>query len=326
MTKLLLGSYSGSKADGLRLLSFDDATGELSVDRVLEGAPDVSFLARDGGRLYVTDEFGPRVGAFDIAEDFTSMSPVGYQPSLANSPCYLALSPNRSLLAAADYGADIVEVYQLADGALLPEPQVLRGTGADAEGHAHWVQWSPEGDRLYVVDLGHDEVRMHTAGVGELGPATTAFRTPAKAGPRHLAFHRDFAYLMTEYANTLTALRRGADGILTELQTVPTLPADYAETSFGAHIQIVRDVVYVSNRGHNSIASFSIGVDGRLAPLQTISCGGDWPRFFLVLGKHMIVANQKSDSLVVFDVSADGTLRETGTTLAVPRPVALLVV
>jgi 6-phosphogluconolactonase len=329
MTRLLVGSYSEGRPDGVRLVSFDDARGTLAVERVLAGAPDASFLAWDAGtrRLYAVDEPAPRVGGFAVDADFTALTPLGYQPAQAKYPCYLTLSPDRSRLAVADYGSDVTEVYRLAGGALVPGPQVLRGTRTDAGGHAHWVQWSPEGNRLYLVDLGHDEVRMHAvAANGDLGPAQTAFRTPVKAGPRHLAFHGAYAVLVTEYANTLTSLRREADGTLTEIETVSTLPMGYAETSYGAHIQVAGDVVYMSNRGHNSIAAFRIGPDGRLTHLQTIGCGGDWPRFFLRLDRHLIVANQKSDSLVVFDVAADGSLAPTGNSLEVEKPVMLLVV
>jgi 6-phosphogluconolactonase len=328
MTKLLVGSYSEGKPDGIRLVSFDDATGALRIEHVIAGAPDASFLAWDAAtrRLYTTDEFAPRVGSFEVAADFATMTPLGYQPAKAKYPCYIALSPDRSQLAVADYGSDVTEIYRLNGGALAADPQVLRGTQAGVEGHAHWVQWSPEGDRLYLVDLGHDEVRMHDVNANGIGPANTALKLPNKAGPRHLAFHGAFAVLVTEYANTLTSLRRNADGTLTEIQTVSTLPAGYGETSYGAHIQIAGDVVYMSNRGHNSIAAFRIGADGTLTHLQTIGCGGNWPRFFLRLGNHMIVANQKSDNLAVFDVAADGKLTATSHGLDIDKPVAIVAV
>ena len=58
--------------------------------------------------------------------------------------------------------------------------------------------------------------------------------------------------------------------------------------------------------------------------MQTISCGGDWPRFFLLLENHLIVANQNSGTLVVLGVEADGSLQPTGNTLDLPAPVLLL--
>jgi 6-phosphogluconolactonase len=334
MIQLLVGSYSAGEPDGIRLVDFDPATGNLSVAAVLEGAPDASYFAYDrtGRRLYVTDEAGARVGAFGLAGDARSLTPLGYLPAEAELPCYLALSPDRTHLACANYGSDVVAVFALdAAGALRAGPQILHGTQPKT-GHAHWAQWSPEGDRLYAVDLGHDEIRCwpYDTASGRLGAPNAAFAAPPNAGPRHLAFHPDgrFAYLLTEYSNTITALEREADGRLTELETLPSLPAGFGGTSYGAHIQISDDgeVVYLSNRGHNSIASFRVAGDGQLTPLQTVACGGDWPRFFLLLGQHLIVAHQKSDNLVVFNVAADGTLSPAGRTLSLPQPVMILAV
>lgn len=331
MTTLLVGSYSNGAPDGVRVVTLDDATGALRLDRGLAGAPDASFFAWDAAtrRLYVTDEFAPAVGGFVLDAGCTALAPLGTRPAGANYPCYVRLSPDRSRLALANYGADLVEVFALADGKLQPNPVQLRGSQS-RDGHAHWVQWSPEGDRLYLVDLGHDEVRMHAVTADGFGPAAVAFAMPKGAGPRHLAFHPDgrTAYLFTEYASTLTALAREPDGTLRELQTVSTLPADFAGESTGAHIQISDDgrAVYVSNRGHNSIAVFSIADDGTLTHRQTVSCGGDWPRFFLRLGRRLIVANQKSGDLIGFDVADDGTLAPSGQRLAIPTPVAILAV
>jgi 6-phosphogluconolactonase len=44
----------------------------------------------------------------------------------------------------------------------------------------------------------------------------------------------------------------------------------------------------------------------------------------LLLGDHLIVANQESEDLVVFAVAADGSLSPTGKTLKLQKPVALL--
>lgn len=331
--QLLVGSYTGGAPDGIRLVNLDEASGALTLGKVLDGAPDASFFAYDrpGRRLYVVDEMGQRVGGFTVATDGSSLAPLGYQPARAKYTCYVALSPDGSHVAAANYGSDLAVVYALgSDGALGGTPQHLHGTKPEADGHAHCVLWTPEGDRLYVVDLGHDEIRSYPfdAATGRAGAPAAAFAMPTGSGPRHLAFHPGgrFAYCMTEYANTLTAFAREADGTLREIETLSTLPVDFTGKSSGAHLQLSRsgDVAYVSNRGHNSIAAFRIGADGGLSHLQTIGCGGDWPRFFLLLDRHLIVANQESGDLQVFDVAADGTLSATGKSLALPKPVAIL--
>ncbi|OYW82766.1 MAG: hypothetical protein B7Z26_02385 [Asticcacaulis sp. 32-58-5] len=205
------------------------------------------------------------------------------------------------------------------------------GRGQTA-GHAHWVQWSPEGNRLYMVDLGHDEVRAYAfdAQTGRFGEPVSAFKTPTGAGPRHMAFSPDgqFAYVVTEYANTVITLRRHPDGTLSEVQTLSTLPADFKSKSFAAHIQIDRagKVLYMTNRGHNSVAAFSIQPDGQLKPLQTLSTGGDWPRFFLLLEdeRRLLVAHQRSNDIRTFHLSEDGTLTATDQKFALPKPVMIV--
>lgn len=330
---LLSGSYTGPGGEGLKLLSFDTGTGRFELVRSFPGTPDVSWIAfaPTTRTVYVTDEMAAQAGAFTLSADLGTLAPLGYQSTGAKYPCYLRLSPTGTSLAVANYGDDSVPVFALdaTTGALKSDPTVLRSAHAHEAGHAHWTQWSPEGDRLYAVDLGHDEVRCYPCSGGSVGTEpVTAFSAPKGAGPRHLAFHPNgrFAYLFTEYAETLTALRREADGTLTEINTLSALPAGFSGESTGAHIQInpAGTVAYVSNRGHNSITSFAIANDGSISLKQNIPCGGNWPRFFLLLGDHLIVANQESEDLVIFDVSADGTLTATGNVFKLTKPVALL--
>jgi 6-phosphogluconolactonase len=330
---LLSGSYTGPGGAGLKLLSFDTGTGAFSVLREYPGTPDVSWVAfaPTTRAVYVTNEMAEQVGAFTLSTDLGTATPLGYQPTGAKYPCYIRLSPKGTKLAVANYGDDSVPVFNLdaQTGALKPDPTVLRGTQDHATGHAHWTQWSPEADRLYAVDLGHDEVRSFPyAGGSFTGGAEVAFALPKGAGPRHLAFHPGgkFAYLWTEYANVLTALTRNADGTLTQINQLSALPAGFTEKSFGAHIEInpKGDTLYVSNRGHNSIAVFAIAADGSISLKQVVSCGGDWPRFFILLGKHLVVANQNSENLVTFDVASDGTLSPNGQDFKLQKPVALL--
>jgi 6-phosphogluconolactonase len=335
-TQLLTGAYSDGALKGMKLLTFDAGRDEFTIVKSFETIENASFALydADNGRLYVTGEADTgQVGAFKLSEDHMTLTPLGYVSSLAGSPCYLALSPDKSRLAVANYHGDIVAVFKIdaASGAIQSDPDVLKGTDTTKMGHAHWVQWSPEGDKIYMVDLGHDEVRAYPydTKTGTIGAATSAFKTPMGSGPRHLAFSPDgrFAYVVTEYANTVIALRRETDGTLTELQTVSTLPADYKEKSFAAHIQINKagDTLYMTNRGHNSLSVFRIQADGQLKPLQTISTGGDWPRFFLLLEdeKRLLVAHQRSNDIRTFHIKTDGSLAVTPVKFALPKPVMI---
>jgi len=146
--------------------------------------------------------------------------------------------------------------------------------------------------------------------------------TRPKSGPRHIAFHptKDVVYLINEGEMTVIvyAFDRGR-GRLTELQSVGTLPTgERLGKGFStAEIQVHPSgkFVYGSNRGHNSIVIFRVADDGRL------SIGGherrniDKPRHFSIdpSGTLLLVANQGSDSVTVFDIDqGSGALTPKG--------------
>jgi 6-phosphogluconolactonase len=102
------------------------------------------------------------------------------------------------------------------------------------------------------------------------------------------------------------------DGTLAEVQSVSTLPADFTGDSHTAHLGMSRDGrhLYVSNRGHDSLTVYDVGAEGRLAPRQWAPSGGKWPWFFaLTADRRMIVANNLSDAVTIFDIDAPAELR-----------------
>ena len=85
-------------------------------------------------------------------------------------------------------------------------------------------------------------------------------------------------------------------------------------------------MLYVSNRGHNSLAVFSVTESGVPTLDQLVSTEGDWPRNFSLdpSGRWLLVANQRSNSIVVFARDAEsGRLTLTGQRIELPSPVCL---
>lgn len=335
--RLLVGTYSGEGEKGLELWSRDSA-GRYSF---LKGFPQIAdasigVIDRTCSVLYVTEERDPgRVAAWRVGKNGTTMTPLGSVSSQAGAPCYLALSPENSSLgnrhlAVANYFGDTVALCPLhrQSGAIQPASQTLHAAaGSEPKGHAHWVQWSPDGRHIYVVDLGHDEVRVYDWDpvAGRAGPPRTALKLQTGAGPRHMAFSpvAGQAFVFTEYSNELVAVRIAPDGILNETARLSSLPDDYTGKSSGAHIAVNAkgDRVYVSNRGHNSLAVFAVTPEGRLERLQVISTGGDWPRFFRLETDQLLVAHQRDHRVTQFTLKSDGTLTPTGKGFVSHRPV-----
>ena len=152
------------------------------------------------------------------------------------------------------------------------------------------------------------------------------------AGPRHFAFHPNdrFAYVINELDSTITVFGYDAGkGTLTEIQTVPTLPADFKGQSTTAEIAVHPSAkfLYGSNRGHDSIAVFAINpATGKLTCIQHEPTQGKTPRNFALdpTGAFLLAANQDSDNVVVFRIDAQsGKLSPTGKSIEVGAPVCV---
>ncbi len=137
------------------------------------------------------------------------------------------------------------------------------------------------------------------------------------------------AFVINELSSTVLSLALQPEmGQLTALHRASTLPASYTGKNACADIHLSPDgnFLYASNRGHNSIAVFSVGDAGELALLATESVRGDWPRNFVLSadGKKLLVANQNSDNITVFEVDGPtGLLQFSGHEMGMSRPVFL---
>jgi 6-phosphogluconolactonase len=151
------------------------------------------------------------------------------------------------------------------------------------------------------------------------------------AGPRHLAFHPDGdrLFVVNELDNTLVALRRVEDGFVVT-GTVSTLPQGFSAHSQAAAIRVSPSGrwVLVSNRGAESdsvaVVRFELD-DGSLELAHVHPTSGREPRdlIFTDDGRAVIVANQDTDSVVVFAFDdATGRLELLSKT-TVPTPVCL---
>ena len=344
---LIIGTYTGSVKDtevdasqGLYILNFDSNSGEAGQPELAAPIENPSFAAidHDKQRVYVASETeAGQVAAFQWSADSAELKPINIVSSEGAYPCYLALSPDKTRLAVANYGSGNIAVYEIdpVSGAIGDTPQTRQHSGhgpnpqRQEAPHAHWVQWSPDGQFIYVVDLGIDQIVGYAVDPesGMLGEGFTAMKTSAGSGPRHMVFHphKNLVYIFSELNNSVVMANRETDGTLTARQSLSSLPEGYSGSSYGAHIAISPDGknLYASNRGHDSIVVFDIAEDGRLEPTQWVSTEGDWPRFFVLLPKQetLLVANERSHNIVVFHVGADGHLSPVGQSVQVAQPV-----
>jgi 6-phosphogluconolactonase len=204
--------------------------------------------------------------------------------------------------------------------------------------HAHSIDLDAADRFAVVADLGLDKLLVYRfdPAQGTLAPnQPPATRLAPGAGPRHFAFHPDgkHGYVINELDSTITAFAYDAGaGILTQLQTLSTLPVGFAARNSTAELVVRPDgrFLYGSNRGHDSIAIFAVdAATGKLTALGHESTLGRTPRNFAIdpTGAYLLAANQDSDTIAVLRIDAgSGRLAPVGSPFRIPRPVCLRMV
>jgi 6-phosphogluconolactonase len=332
---LIAGGYAREGNKGAVPLRYRPADDGWDAAEPVADAPNASFGVRStrlGLHYFVEETRDGAVAAFRTSGG--AWTRLGRVSTRGGGPCHLALDRSQSFLAVANYNSGNIILFRLDPATGEPVgPGELRqheGSGPNAERqagpHAHWVGFSPDNRWLWAVDLGADAVFAYPfdAKSGRLGPSTMAYRAQAGSGPRHLAIHPRLpcAYLVSELANSVSVLRRGADGSFALVETLSTLPPGFSGDSAAGAIALNRagTRLYVSNRGHDSIAVFAVDGSGNARVIQHIPCGGQMPRFMLLLEQEglLLVANQRSGRIASFRIDAEGQLVPSGQGVAMP--------
>jgi 6-phosphogluconolactonase len=284
------------------------------------------------------------VSAFAVERATGGLTRLNEQPSDGGAPCFVSVDRSGRVALVANYTGGSVALLPIqGNGALAPATSVVQhaGTGPNAERqeapHAHCILPDPSNRFALAADLGADRVFVYRLDLDgkALRPVEggDAVMRPG-AGPRHIAFHPTLplVFVANELDSTVATLRFDAErGTLAPLDTRSTVPARWTGTNYPAdtHIAANGRTLYVSNRGHNSIAVFSVAEssgEGALALEQLVSTEGDWPRNFSLdrAERWLLVANQRSDSVVVFGRDPDtGRLTPSRQRIALPSPVCL---
>lgn len=241
-------------------------------------------------------------------------------------PCHVALSKNEHHLFVTNYGSGTLCVYALdSHGMIESLAQCISFTGSgphkdrQESSHPHQSFVTPNGKYVYVTDLGCD--RIYTFSVTSIRTTplilinTTV--TPPGSGPRHMALSDcgRYLYVSGELSSSVLVFTIGKDSKLTCIQECPAFPAqsDLHETTIASEIAYHNGYVYMANRGDDSIAIFKQQQDGTLIHISNVSCEGTHPRHFSIvkLSTHqdvLIVANQHSDNIAVFQCDGDNLL------------------
>jgi len=226
-------------------------------------------------------------------------------------PCYISLSPQENYLLLASYSSASIAVVKLDDKG-IPETVTDTISFSPIEtsiSHPHMIAFGPEGKKVYLTDLGLDRIVIYNFDneTGNLSEAPDGIISlPKGSGPRHFVFSQtgEKMYVICELNSTIAVFDVNETGGLRPVQTLTTLGDGFSGESFCADIHLSAGGKYLfgSNRGENTIVIFKTEDDGKLSLAGRTSCGGNWPRNFVVdpSGKYLLVGNQKSGEISLF--------------------------
>ncbi|WP_150801147.1 lactonase family protein [Pseudomonas fluorescens] len=354
--QLLVGSYTAGQSQGIYRLKFDSSTGQIDarpLQVVNSENPSWLTLSRDQRRLFVVNENGPgqadpvgRVSSYAIDPETHELSLINQVQSLGNEPTHSSLSGEASHLFVSNYsvaedpGGTLAVLPVGADGKLQPVVQMSSHPASrvnperQMSAHVHSTLSSPDGRYVFSNDLGADRIfvyRFDPKANPDL-PLTAAkpasVQLPPGSGPRHLLFSADGQHAwLTMEMSAQVAVFDYRDGRLEQTQMVDLAAGQPVSDKAAAALHASADgkFLYVSNRGTaNQLLVFAIDpATGHLKELQRRSVEGDHPREFSLdpSGKFLLIANQKSNQIVVLERDAKtGLLGKTVQKLPMDAP------
>ncbi|HOT96196.1 MAG TPA: lactonase family protein [bacterium] len=318
--RLYTGKYNDQGGTGFQLIDLDLKAGAFRIAAEADAGPNPSYfcIAPTRDLIYAINEVdemhGRKAGGITTLAVDPASGAVRKVSELAvpnGGPCFISQTADGMYLLVANYGGGSVAVVRLDDcgiPSVVTDTLLFRGPSGSSS-RAHMIAPGPDGKRIYVTDLGLDRITVFVLdrATGKLQALPNGETGLTRgAGPRHFTFSRDgsILYVINERNSTLTVFAVSSQGLLQEIQTVSTLPEGYNGTNHCADIHLGKSgkYLYGTNRGHNSIVTFRVGRKGGLTLAGHTSCGGDWPRNFVIdpSGRYMIVANQRSNTLNLF--------------------------
>ena len=341
-----IGTYTkNGHSKGIYHSFLDTETGSLSSPELVYEIRKPSFLAihPNGKFLYSVTEGDPGIiTALKVDPISKQLTFINQSFSGGRGPCHLTVSDNGRVLFVANYVSGSAASLMINEDGSLEEPKSIiqhfgRGPNAERqEGpHVHSVNLSPDNRFAYVADLGIDSVMVYSVSTatGEIEEESTGcFKGRPGSGPRHLTFHNNgrFVYLINELDNTVTALVQNSDsGLLTEIQTVSTLPDGCSVVTKTAEVKVHPNgkFLYGSNRGHDSLVIYEIDQErGSLTLLGFQASDIDEPRHFNIdpTGRWCIVGNQDSNDIMLFEIDPiSGLLTPVGDPKCVGEPICI---
>jgi 6-phosphogluconolactonase len=321
--------YVGGYRPEILIFRLDVQAAQLVPVGSADGGSSPSFLAFDPRArfLYAVNEVDDgRVVSFAIDRASGALTRLNDASSAGFGPAHLSVDRTGRWVLVGNYAGSkpgTIAVLPVGSDGRLGAAVARHDFGPGTM--PHHIAADPSNQFVFVPCKGGPYVAQHRfdAATGQLAPGTPdRIKSPPGSGPRHLAFHPNgrFAFVINEQAMTITSYKLDPANGLTEIASVPTVPAEITNRKgfSTAEIEVHPSGrwLYGSNRGHNSIVQFAVDqTSGRLTLVGHEQRGIEKPRHFSLdpSGQMLMSANESGASVSIFRIdSGTGRLQPTG--------------
>ena len=343
-----VGTYTDNGSEGIYRFGLDYTTGKLHSNglAVLSENPSFLALSADGKYLLAVRETledkNQNMGYIELfkVDDAGNLTSVNKVSSGGAHPCHVAVNEDGAVIASNYTGGNVTLMRIEPSGELSEVLSTDQHSGSGPvlarqdKPHVHSSLFEPRGKRIFVADLGIDQVKVYT--IDKTNFTLKPFKYPEirmvpGSGPRHMTIHPNgkFLFVANEMSSSVSIVQLLENGSFKLQETVSTLPVDFTKSNTCADIHFSPDgnFLYVSNRGMNSIAIFSVsGKEGKIKLIGFEDTKGDSPRNFTLTpeGEYLLVANQNTDNIVAFKRNAKTGMLSFTDQINAFKPVCLL--
>jgi len=347
---IFIGTYTKGNSKGIYKINIDVQTGKFINKELISETINPSFLAvhPNKKKLYAVNEVADfdnketgSVSEFGIDQQSLKLKLINIFQTGGKSPCYVNVDNKNNYVFVANYNGGNVAMFPAnIDGNIQEFSDIKTHLGKSInlkrqnKPHAHSIIYDSSNDVVLACDLGIDKIMLYS--IDKINNKLIRYKQPfielpPGSGPRHICLHpnEQYFFVINELNSTVTVFKYNPDLTISKIQDISILPVDFKEENFAGDIHCSNDgkYIYATNRGQNSISVLLFEESsGKLKVIENISTQGDWPRNFAISedNKYLVVANQKGNNIVLFEIQDNGIPKYTGEQINIDSPVNVL--
>ncbi len=335
---IFISSFAAGQDGSIHAYNLVPATGVLKPIQQTPGVEHAFFMAISPDQKYLysihaqtfSGSEPEQVAAYALEGRTGRLKLLNRQSTRGTASCYLEVDAKGKTVLVANYTTGNVASFPVKEDGSLAEAASFfqhRGSSIDPARqkgpNAHCIVVSPDNRFAFAADLGIDQIVSYRldAATAKLSVNQPPYvKTGAGFGPRHLTFSPNGkrVYVINELKSSITMFDYdAAAGVLTERQTISTLPAEFTGTSHCADLKFTPDgrFLYGTNRGHDSIAAYRVADDGRLTLIDIEPSLGKGPQNLAIAanGTLLLCANMPGNNAAIFRIDGKtGRLTSVG--------------